>query len=54
MKTPLPKIVYGFPIFLGLGLKANAQDIVVNEYFNTAAQSDEWTELVVVKDLAFQ
>jgi hypothetical protein len=27
-----------------------AQEIVVNEYYNTASQNDEWTELVVVKD----
>ncbi len=26
------------------------QEIVVNEYFNSASQNDEWTELVVVKD----
>ena len=27
-----------------------SQEIVINEYFNTPSQSDEWTELVVVKD----
>ena len=27
-----------------------AQEMVVNEYYNAASQSDEWTELVVVKD----
>ena len=29
---------------------AYSQEIVVNEYFNAASQSDEWTELIVVKD----
>jgi hypothetical protein len=29
---------------------ACSQEIVVNEYFNAASQSDEWTELIVVKD----
>jgi hypothetical protein len=30
--------------------QAGAQEIVINEYFNTSGQSGEWTELVVVKD----
>ena len=37
----------GFGLFSG---KISAQEIVVNEYYNASAQSDEWTELVVVKD----
>lgn len=35
-------------IFLVFGV--NAQEIIVNEYYNASSQSDEWTELVVVKD----
>jgi hypothetical protein len=35
-------------LFLTLQLKG--QEIVVNEYYNTASQNDEWTELVVIKD----
>lgn len=30
--------------------RAGAQEVVINEYFNASGQSDEWTELVVVKD----
>lgn len=37
-------------IGLLMSLSAQAQDIVINEYYNTASQNDEWTELVVVKD----
>ncbi len=35
---------------LALFLKAQTPEIVVNEYYNSASQNDEWTELVVVKD----
>lgn len=36
--------------WIGFVLGSQAQDVVVNEYYNTATQGDEWTELIVVKD----
>jgi hypothetical protein len=32
------------------GNHGHAQEIVINEYYNSSSQNDEWTELVVVKD----
>jgi hypothetical protein len=37
-------------LFWGFAKVALAQDIVINELHNGGGQSDEWTELVVVKD----
>jgi len=36
--------------FIAYKSKAQSPEIVVNEYYNTSSQNDEWTELVVVKD----
>lgn len=47
------KLNYPLPFFLFFLCQVTrtfAQDIVINEYFNTAGQNDEWVELVVVKD----
>ncbi len=45
----LSGILFGF-LFLSSFLRSLGQEIIVNEYYNAASQSDEWTELVVVKD----
>lgn len=39
-----------FLFFLFSVTASFSQDIVINEYFNTASQNDEWVELVVIKD----
>ena len=37
-------------VLLFLGFRLRAQEIIVNEYYDTQSQNNEWTELVVVKD----
>lgn len=37
-------------VWILLYSSTHAQEVVINEYYNSAGQNDEWTELVVVKD----
>jgi len=44
------RILFVLALSIAWSKVATAQEIVVNEYYNTSSQNEEWTELVVVKD----
>ena len=49
MKQSLIRFFF-FAVLFGFILPSQAQDVVVNEYYNGNTQMEEWTELIVVKD----